>query len=110
MAVSVVLWHSQPIFGYFGLPGDVAVHLFFMISGFYMTLIINGKYNHPNGIKAFYVGRWFRLFPLFYLSVALTLFVHYLLPFMGVANTHRRGAVTRSHFPKVLPCSFRILP
>ena len=83
MAVSVVLWHSQPIFGYFGLPGDVAVHLFFMISGFYMTLIINGKYNHPNGIKAFYVGRWFRLFPLFYLSVALTLFVHYLLPFMG---------------------------
>ena len=44
LAISVVLAHSSPIFGIKLVGGQVAVQAFYMISGFYMTLVLNEKY------------------------------------------------------------------
>jgi len=52
--------------------GDIAVQLFFIISGFYMALILNTKYkSHTN---AFYKNRFLRLYPI-YLSVLLVILI-----------------------------------
>lgn len=51
------------------LPGSVSVRLFFIISGFYMALILDGKYG-PGSLRTFYGNRVLRLWPT-YLAVAL---------------------------------------
>lgn len=48
------------------LPGPVAVQAFFIISGFYMSLILNEKYS-KSGLLTFYTNRFFRLFPTYLL-------------------------------------------
>jgi peptidoglycan/LPS O-acetylase OafA/YrhL len=64
LALSVVVWH---------IPGPhlrllnaaVAVLLFFVVSGFYMALVVNEKYA-PSGhgwIRRFYAARFLRLYP-----------------------------------------------
>jgi len=68
LAISVVLHHCQ--FKYFQTPthmdGGVSVLLFFIISGFYVSFIFNEKYNSlSNPIRAFYIGRVIRIFPLY---------------------------------------------
>jgi peptidoglycan/LPS O-acetylase OafA/YrhL len=75
MALAVVVGHSSTVLGYFGLPAHVAVHAFFIISGFYMALITSGKYAGNNGLVAFYTGRFFRLFPLYYLALLITIVI-----------------------------------
>lgn len=50
------------------LPGSVSVRLFFIVSGFYMALILHGKYGRT-GLWTFYSNRLLRLFPV-YLVVA----------------------------------------
>jgi peptidoglycan/LPS O-acetylase OafA/YrhL len=44
LAVSVIAAHAGPILGTMMVPGNYAVETFFMISGFYMSLILNSKY------------------------------------------------------------------
>ena len=41
LAISVVIWHSSPIFGISLVGGQAAVQAFYIISGFYMALILN---------------------------------------------------------------------
>ena len=48
------------------LPGPVAVQTFFIISGFYMSLILNEKYAHSS-LFTFYTNRFFRLYPTYIL-------------------------------------------
>lgn len=56
------------------LNGGHAVPVFFMISGFYMSLILNGSYKENRyGNLAFYVSRYLRLWPVY--IVVLLLFV-----------------------------------
>lgn len=64
LALSVVVWHV-PGAQHRLLNASVAVLLFFMISGFYMALIINEKYapSGPGWIKRFYLARFLRLYP-----------------------------------------------
>lgn len=79
LAVSVVLEHADN-WGLSGssfvaklLPGNMAVEMFFIISGFYMSLILTRKYNTQtaSGIYIFYVNRFVRLWPIFLLTTAL---------------------------------------
>jgi peptidoglycan/LPS O-acetylase OafA/YrhL len=49
------------------IPGTIAVEVFFAISGFYMSLILTGKYHD---CTTFYVNRFLRLYPV-YLTVTL---------------------------------------
>jgi peptidoglycan/LPS O-acetylase OafA/YrhL len=71
LAYAVVFNHSRPIHGYFLLPSNAAVTLFFMISGFYMALVLTEKYTGPNRIRNFYSNRVLRLYPMYFMALAL---------------------------------------
>jgi peptidoglycan/LPS O-acetylase OafA/YrhL len=64
LALSVVVWHmpGPPVRL---LNAAVAVLLFFVVSGFYMALVVNEKYA-PSGrgwVRRFYTARFLRLYP-----------------------------------------------
>jgi len=73
LALSVVLWHIH------GAPtkllnGAVAVLLFFVISGFYMAMVINEKYalqGDRSWIRRFYAARAWRLYPAYWATMIL---------------------------------------
>lgn len=77
LAITVVLGHSTPIHGYFGIPPEVAVRMFFMVSGFYMSLILSEKYIGGAGLRAFYEGRFLRIFPIYYVSLLVMGLAYY---------------------------------
>ncbi len=45
LAISVLISNSTPNFGLKFIGGVMAVETFFIISGFYMSLILNEKYS-----------------------------------------------------------------
>ncbi len=53
LAISVLITHSGPIFGVKLLNGDMAIHLFFVISGFLMSLILSEKYSCDRSSRRF---------------------------------------------------------
>lgn len=57
------------------LPANYAVESFYIISGFYMTLILNEKYVGKNSYKVFVTKRFFRLAPTYWTICLLTLLV-----------------------------------
>ena len=67
LAISVVLNHTQGVPGFKCVNGGLAVEGFFIISGFYMFLILDRGYSSPG---SFYLNRFLRLFPI-YCTVAL---------------------------------------
>jgi peptidoglycan/LPS O-acetylase OafA/YrhL len=70
LAVFVVVEHA-PLFGTLKLmPGDIAVEIFFMLSGFYMALVLDTKYGARSWteIRVFYASRFWRLWPTFILT------------------------------------------
>lgn len=74
LAISVALSHSSSIFGFHLFNTEVAVKAFFIISGFYMTLILNEKYIGINGsYKLFITNRLLRLFPIYWIVLLLTI-------------------------------------
>jgi peptidoglycan/LPS O-acetylase OafA/YrhL len=74
LALSVLLGHTRG-HGFFGLSfvyPEIAVQSFFMISGFYMALVLNEKYNQPGQYLMFLTQRFLRLYPtLFILLVTV---------------------------------------
>lgn len=75
LAFLVVYGHCGSPYGGVGFSAQNAVQAFYMISGFYMTLVLREKYagEGPAGIKSFYLNRWFRLYPSYMVVLALTL-------------------------------------
>jgi len=72
LAVSVLIGHTGPLFGVTLLPPHLAVGAFFVVSGFYMSVVLSGKYRGRRGALVFYASRAARLYPLFIACVALT--------------------------------------
>lgn len=73
LAVSVVLAHSTDIFGFSLVNSVVAVQAFYIISGFYMTLILNEKYiGKSNSYRLFITNRFLRLYPIYWVVLLLT--------------------------------------
>ncbi len=68
LAVSVVAFHAGSIFGFRGMEAE-AVPAFFVISGFYMALILDTTYR--GAVRTFYENRLLRLFPLYWAVLAL---------------------------------------
>jgi peptidoglycan/LPS O-acetylase OafA/YrhL len=73
LALLVVYYHA----GGFATPGVLpdgltAVQLFYVISGFYMALVLNEKYRTPAMNWTFYSNRFFRLWPSMMVVAALT--------------------------------------
>lgn len=73
LAMSVVVWH-MPNRSLNLLDASVAVLFFFILSGFYMALVINERYgvSGSRGWKGdFYASRLFRLFPAYLLVLLI---------------------------------------
>lgn len=73
LALTVVIAHSQPFFGFKLVGGLLAVQSFYIISGFYMALVLNEKYVGANYYKTFLFNRFLRLFPTYWVVLMLTL-------------------------------------
>ena len=75
LAAAVVAEHSTPICGVSFTGGHLAVRLFFIISGFYMALILTTKYtaDHPNRCWLFISNRFLRIYPCYYVVLFLSL-------------------------------------
>lgn len=73
LAVSVLLEHQPGRWLPSLYPGHIAVEMFFIVSGFYMALILAEKYDAStrSGILAFYASRFFRLWPIFIITTGL---------------------------------------
>lgn len=77
LALSVVAGHTQStVFGYHGIGAWYAVNFFFIISGFYMSMVLNEKYRDVNPIL-FYKSRVLRLFPVYYVGILISLVVSF---------------------------------
>ena len=79
LAASVVLWHSyNEGYSIDWLPFNsvACVLLFFIISGFYMTLVLNEKYSLKQNVL-FWQNRFFRLWPSFiFATILIGIFAH----------------------------------
>lgn len=65
LALFVVFFHCGDFF-FKTMPGPIAVQSFYIISGFYMALILNEKYTGKNSYKLFLTNRLLRLYPIYW--------------------------------------------
>ncbi len=72
LALCVVAAHSNSVFPWAMHDGKEAVQIFFMISGFYMAMVLSNGY--PS-IKEFYISRWLRIFIPYYIVILLIIIV-----------------------------------
>jgi peptidoglycan/LPS O-acetylase OafA/YrhL len=74
MLAICVFWSHSILFGKLPwMDGQIAVQIFFVISGFYMQLILATKYTEErlgsSWIQKFYLSRYIRLYPIYFLGV-----------------------------------------
>lgn len=72
LALAVVLEHVAAPVGLRPLRGVEAVETFFMISGFYMAMILTEKYRGPGSHKLFWENRALRIYPVYWTVALLT--------------------------------------
>ncbi len=73
LAISVVIAHSNSLFGFNFIGGQFAVEVFFIISGFYMALILCEKYHQKENRKHFFSNRILKIFPIYWVLLILSL-------------------------------------
>lgn len=76
LALAVVVTHASPPFGIEAFRmtgGSLAVQIFYVISGFYMAMILNHKYVGQGAFVAFVKNRFLRLYPMFLVVLLVTL-------------------------------------
>lgn len=84
LAMSVIIAHSSPIFGSNYVGGIIAVKSFYIISGFYMSLILNEKYIFKNdSYKLFISNRVLKIYPMYWLVFLLTIFFYLFFYFLN---------------------------
>jgi peptidoglycan/LPS O-acetylase OafA/YrhL len=71
LACGVVLIHTGGILGYSPLGGDLAVQCFYIISGFYMALILSEKYNTKKSLYLFYTNRTLKIYPIYWIVLVI---------------------------------------
>lgn len=75
LALSVVAAHFGGIFGMKFVGGQMAVQAFYIISGFYMSYILNQKYiGAKSSYKLFIGNRFLRLYPVYWTVLLFTVF------------------------------------
>lgn len=73
LALAVFIGHTSPLFGIQLIGAQIAVQAFYMISGYYMFMILSEKYRGPGSTAAFLRGRFLRLFPAYAVIAGLAL-------------------------------------
>jgi peptidoglycan/LPS O-acetylase OafA/YrhL len=71
LALAIVIYHSFTVSGLRMTGGQVAVQSFYIISGFYMALILNEKYFGGGAYCRFIKARLFRIYPLYWFVLIL---------------------------------------
>jgi len=68
LALSVLALHCKGIFGLTLVNGDVAVQAFYIISGFYMAMVLSEKYNKRGwgNYKVFITNRLMKILPIYW--------------------------------------------
>jgi peptidoglycan/LPS O-acetylase OafA/YrhL len=83
LATAVLLVHSGSFFRFnITSGGQIPVELFYIISGFYMALVLNEKYVGPGSAGAFYVNRLLRLLPAYWVMAAIALAIYLYIYFL----------------------------
>lgn len=72
LAISVVIAHVGAIYGFTLIGGKIAVQSFFILSGFYMALILNEKYAGHARYFLFLRNRFLRIYPLYFVILTIT--------------------------------------
>ena len=82
LALAVVAAHAGPAFGLDWLAltgGPLAVQIFYVISGFYMALVLNEKYVGEGAYFTFVRARLWRLLPVFWVVLVATLLAAFVI-------------------------------
>ena len=75
LSLSVLHTHSGAnVLGQGLMPGYIAVESFYIISGFYMAMVLNEKYVARHDYVTFLQQRFFRLYPTYFVVLVLSLF------------------------------------
>ena len=97
LAMMVVLSHLWPWTAWW--QGTYAVFGFYVISGYLMTLVLNGSYSGRGGWKRYGLNRLLRIFPPYLFVLLLSLVLVFLAPGLAtvpVAMELTFGQVVRS--------------
>lgn len=90
LAISVIVAHSTPILGFTLVGGSTAVQAFYIISGFYMALILNEKYVSQEGsYQLFITNRLMRLYPVYWVVLVCSILIYYVSYQYGSPNIFR---------------------
>jgi len=110
LAVTVVIAHSSSIFGFSFVGGKIAVQAFYIISGFYMTLILNEKYvGINNSYKLFISNRFLRLYPIYWIVLLLTILLSIAISIYSNGRNLEQFAIYAEYFDKMNFGSFAFL-
>jgi len=110
LAISVVLSHSSSIFGFSLVSSQVAVQSFYIISGFYMALVLNEKYiGQNNSYTLFISNRFLRLYPIYWSVLILTILYSLAILFYSRGKNMGNLHVYFSYFEKMNLTSFIFL-
>lgn len=77
LAICVILWHAD-FFWIDFIGWSLAVEIFFIISGFYMALILSEKYKGSASYEAFIKNRFLRIFPIYFVVFFIGLLFSFL--------------------------------
>jgi peptidoglycan/LPS O-acetylase OafA/YrhL len=72
LAICVLLSHTGPIRGFNPIGGTEAVQTFYMISGFYMALILSEKYTGAGAYRLFAINRILRIYPTYWVVLLIS--------------------------------------
>lgn len=88
LALSVVISHCGNIFGINLISSQTAVQSFYIISGFYMSLILNEKYiDKNNSFKLFITNRLLRLYPIYWTVLMGTILANFVTGIISSGST-----------------------
>jgi peptidoglycan/LPS O-acetylase OafA/YrhL len=78
LAISVVLAHAGKIHGFRPLESAEAVQTFYMISGFYMGMILTEKYTGAGSYRLFLYNRLLRIYPTYWAVLIISAVIWWL--------------------------------